>query len=111
MTATAQKQVLMNARALISSHAHWTRSKLACTADGRRVEPHDPSAAKWCAMGAILRAAYDLVGDGEEARRIGDEIDKRICPTLWRLGGLPAINDVRGHAAVLAVFDKGLQAI
>src|SRR5215470_5324661 len=72
MTTTAHKRVLMNARALISSRAHWTRSKLACTADGRRVEPHDPSAAKWCAMGAILRAAHDLVGDGEEARRIGD---------------------------------------
>jgi hypothetical protein len=110
MTTTVQKQVLINARALIADPAHWTRGTLASTANGRQVGWHDQSATKWCAMGAIYRAAYDLVGDPKEATRIGDEVAKSVCPNHWLSGGLPAINDVRGHAAVLKVFDKALQA-
>ncbi len=109
MTTTVQKQVLINARALIADPAHWTRGTLACTANGRRVEWHDQSATKWCAMGAIYRAAYDLVGNPQEATRIGNEVAKNVSPTRWFRGGLPAINDMRGHAAVLKVFDKALQ--
>ena len=110
MTTTVQKQVLINARALIADPAHWTRGTLACTANGRRVEWHDQSATKWCAMGAIYRAAYDLVGDQKEATRIGNEVAKSVCPTRWLRGDLAGMNDTRGHAAVLAVFDQALQA-
>ena len=66
MTTTVQKQVLINARALIADPAHWTRGKIARTANGRKVEWHDQSATKWCAMGAMYRAAYDLVGEGND---------------------------------------------
>ena len=110
MTTTVQKQVLINARALIADRAHWTRAALGRTANGRNVEWHDKSATKWCAQGAIYRAAYDLVGDPRQATRIGNEVAKSVCRTPWFRGGLPAINDWRGHAAVLAVFDKALQA-
>src|SRR3989442_13897257 len=111
MTTTVQKQVLINARALIADPAHWTRGTLACNVNNRKVEWHDPSATKWCAMGAIYRAAYDLVGDLQEATRIGNEVVvKSVSPTRWFRGGLPVINDMRGHAAVLKLFDKALQA-
>lgn len=110
MTTTVQKQVLINARALIANTTHWTSASLARTADNYRVDWYDRSATKWCAQGAIYRAAYDLVGDQKEAMRIGNEVTKRVCPPGWLRGGLPAINDARGHAAVLAVFDKALQA-
>ena len=110
MTTTVQKQVLINARTLIADPAHWTTGTLACTATGHQVQWHDRSATKWCAMGAIYRAAYDLVGDPKEATRIGNVVAQRVCPSRWLRAGLPAINDARGHAAVLAVFDKALQA-
>jgi len=110
MTTTVQKQVLINARALIADPAHWTTSTLARTADDHVVDWYDRSATKWCAQGAIYRAAYDLVGDPKEATRIGNEVAKSVCPTRWLRGGLPAINDARGHAAALAVFDQALQA-
>ena len=110
MTTTVQKQVLINARALIADLAHWTRNTLARNADGHHVDWHDRSATKWCAMGAIYRAAYDLVGDPKKATRIGNEVAKSVCPIRWLSGGLPSINDARGHTAVLAVFDKALQA-
>jgi hypothetical protein len=110
MTTTVQKQVLINARALITDSAHWTRGRLASTADGRAVDPCDPTAIKWCAAGAIYRAAYDLVGDPHQATRISNGVAKSICPRRWWLGGIPGLNDARGHAAVLEVFDKALQA-
>ena len=110
MTTTVQKQVLINARALIADPAHWTRCTLACTEDDRVVDWYDRSATKWCAQGAIYRAAYHLVGDRKEATRIGKEVAKSICPRRWLFGSLATFNDGRGHAAVLAVFDKALQA-
>ena len=93
MTTTVQKQVLINARALIADPQQWTSDTLARTTSGYHVDWHDHSATKWCAMGAIYRAAYDLVGDPREATRIGNEVAKSVCPTRWFRGGLPAIND------------------
>jgi len=61
MTVTVQKQVLITARALIADPEHWTRS------------------VQWCAMGAIYRAAYDLVGDANEATRIGKEVAQSVA--------------------------------
>jgi hypothetical protein len=109
MTAPVQKQVLINARALIADPAHWTRSVLACTAAGDNIAWYDPSAAKWCAVGAIYRATYDLVGDPREATRIGKKVARSISP-IWCCRSLMSINDLRGHKAVLAVFDKALAA-
>jgi len=68
MTTTVKNQVLINARALIAERAHWTTGTLACTANGRRVAWHDQSATKWCALGAIYRAAYDLSATPEKPR-------------------------------------------
>jgi hypothetical protein len=109
MTTTVQKQVLIKARALIADPAHWTRSLLACNPAGHPVAWYDPSAAKWCAMGAIYRGAYELVGDPDQGTRIGKEVAKCVS-AFWFCGGLMTVNDVRGHAAILARFDRPLAA-
>jgi hypothetical protein len=44
MTTTVQKQVLINARALIADPAHWTSCTLARTADDHVVDWYDRSA-------------------------------------------------------------------
>ena len=110
MTTTVQKQVLINARALIADPARWTRGALACTAEDQPVAWYDPSATKWCAQGAIYRAAYDLVADQKEATRIGNAAAKSIYGRRWLFISLAIINDRRGHGAVLAVFDEALTA-
>jgi hypothetical protein len=110
MTTTVQKQVLINARTLIADPAHWTSCTLARTADDHVVDWSDRSATKWCAQGAIYRAAYDLIGDRKEAMRIGNEVAKDIYRPRSRFDFLANINDSQGHAAVLAVFDKALPA-
>ena len=109
MTTTVQKQVLINARALITDRAHWTSCTLARTADDHVVDRYDRSATKWCAQGAIYRAAYDLVGNQREATRIGNKVANSILPRGLFVS-LAIINDRQGHAAVLAVFDKALVA-
>jgi hypothetical protein len=100
VTTTVQKQILINARALIADPAHWSSGRLATAADGGQVDPCDPSATRWCAVGAIHRAAYDLVGDRDQAARIARDVAKSICPRRWFLRGVAAINDIRGHAAI-----------
>jgi len=109
MTTTVQKQVLINARNLIADAAHWTRNFLACNAAGYSVHWCDASATKWCAMGAIYRGAYELVGDRDQATSIGTKVAKSIS-SLWLYQGLMIMNDTRGHAAILARFDKALAA-
>jgi hypothetical protein len=42
MTTTVQKQILIDARALIADPAHWGRGMLGSAADGGQVDPWDP---------------------------------------------------------------------
>ena len=109
MTTTVQKQVLVNARALIADPAHWTRSVLARNVAGHPIHWCDTSATAWCAMGAIYRGAYELVGDRDQATSIGTKVAKSISP-LWLCQVLMIMNDARGHAAILARFDRALAA-
>ena len=109
MTTTVQKQVLIKARALIADPDHWTMNVLARNAAGYSAHWCDPSAAKWCAVGAIYRGAYELVGSKQEATRIGKEVAKGIAP-IWLGRSLMNYELCRGHAAVLARFDRALAA-
>jgi len=109
MTTTVQKQVLIKARALIADPDHWTRNVLACNAAGHSVHWCDASATKWCAVGAIYRSAYEIVGNRDEAARIGKEVARRVAP-IWFCRSLMTINDMRGHAAVLVKLDRALAA-
>jgi hypothetical protein len=109
MSTTVQKQVLIKARALIADPDHWTRNVLARNAAGYSVHWCDPSATKWCAVGAIYRSTYEIVGNKQEATRIGKEVAKGIAP-IWFGRSLMTVNDVRGHAAVLSRFDRALAA-
>ena len=108
MATTIQKQVLIDARALIADPARWTMWMLASTERGRPVAWHDRSARRWCAVGAIHRAALDLIGNRSQAVRIANEVIAGIAPLASVRGSLPAVNDAEGHAAVIVLFDRAL---
>jgi hypothetical protein len=110
MAATIQRQVLRDARQLIADPAHWTMWMLAATDQGRPVAWHDRAARRWCAVGAIHRAAFDLVGDRGQAAAIANDVIAAISAHAWARRSLPALNDSRGHAAVIALFDGALTA-
>jgi hypothetical protein len=103
MTGTLHHQVLGYARALIARQTDWTRGVHARAENGRPVMWHDQEACSWCALGAINRAAYDLIGNKERAEGIADEIIANCFPC-----NLSWINDKDGHAAVIKLFDKAL---
>jgi hypothetical protein len=108
MAATIQKQILIGARALIANPTHWTQGTLARTAREQPVAWHKRTANKWCALGALYRAGYDVLGDKGKAMHIAGEITDSIYPRRYLRSALPTLNDCQGHAAVLAAFDRAM---
>ena len=86
------------------SAAGWCRAALARDEHGRQVDPTDPTARRRCAFGALTAAAFELVGDLKQAKRLADNLAKEIRGP----SSLINTNDTGGHAAVLAVFDRAL---
>jgi hypothetical protein len=67
-----------------------------------KVCPTDSRAVRRCALGALIAAAYQLTNDHSQAH----EIAISAVRPLFGTATLVNINDVRGHAAVLALFDE-----
>ncbi len=105
------QQVAERARGLVDDPRTWTQYAIARTGNNRHCEPTDPKAARFCAYGAILRAAYDVAGDQDRAQRLADQaamlITGRDNPYA-AFEELIAINDgqrVSARKAVLQLFD------
>jgi hypothetical protein len=97
--------IIEQARDIISDQQHWCRGSYARGKAGHSVSVNDPSARRFCAMGALLLAASDLCGtDTTDASNLAHETAKLLSPT----GSLVFINDYWGHAAVLSLFDAAI---
>ena len=99
-------QVVERARALIADEQHWCRGELARDVNGEEVCPTSASAVKWCALGTVTAAAHELTHDLDAAL---DFAFKALRPQ-YGTATLVRINDMRGHAAVLALFDDVIAA-
>ena len=99
-------QIVERARALIADEEHWCRRHLAEDGNGVSVSPTSVGAVKRCALGAVIAAAYQLTHDFDAAHQLGREaLRPRYGATT-----LIYVNDTRGHAAVLALFDEVIAA-
>jgi len=67
----------------------------------------DGSAQRFCAMGALLVAAYEVTGETQLANHLAGSAAKMISGT----GSLVFVNDHVGHGAVLTLFDKALAGL
>jgi hypothetical protein len=90
------------ARALIAEEEHWCRNELARDEKGRGVCPTSDSATRRCGLGALTAAAYEITGDFLAAH----DLAIRAMQPLYGAATLVKVNDIRGHAAVLALFDE-----
>ena len=83
----------------------WTRGTWAKNRDGCPVRALDPSAVKWCVLGALDRAAYELGSGVEHARHWTREIDVVIRAEAG-IAALGAFNDLRSttDADVIALL-------
>ena len=102
MSKPLKVQIVERARALIEDERHWCRGELARDVDAHSVCPTDSSAERRCALGALIAAAYQLTNDHSQAH----EIAISAVRPLFGTATLVNVNDVRGHAAVLALFDE-----
>lgn len=105
MARPPQQQIIARALDLISDEARWTSLVLARKADGKTCEWIHPFAARFCAIGALDRAAYELLGGAEAALRA----EKFVLAANDRPNdSLPRINDHEGHAVIVAMFKRAL---
>jgi hypothetical protein len=104
MSTPLKAQILQVARALIRDERYWCRNELARDKAGSSVSPLDERAERRCALGALIAAAYQLTNDSSLAHHLA------ISAVKPRYGSatLIHINDERGHAAVLALFDQAI---
>ncbi len=70
------------------------------------MSPTHASATKRCGLGAVIAAAYQLTHDYNTAHQLCHE----ALGPHYRAATLMHINDIRGHAAVLALFDEVIAA-
>jgi hypothetical protein len=99
-------QIVERARAFIADEHHWCRGELARDANGEGVCPTSASAVRRCALGAVIAAAHELTHDLDAAH---DLAFKALRPQ-YSTATLVRVNDMRGHAAVLALFDEVIAA-
>jgi hypothetical protein len=99
-------QIVEQARALIADESHWCRGELARDVNGVGVCPTSDMAIKRCGLGALIAAAHQIIPDH---RRAYDLAIKAMRP-LHGSATLVNVNDLRGHAAVLALFDEVIAA-
>jgi hypothetical protein len=106
--------VLVNARTIVADRRRRLRGAEAVTADGLECDACDEDAQRFCAIGALIRAAYMMTGDQEQAHRLGWKVAGLIASAAklplvdedefgWRLA---LLSDRRGQAAVLRAFDS-----
>ena len=109
MAKTLQHQIIEGALHLIAEEEHWTRCSMARNKEGDPCSVWDPAASRFCAVGALWRAAFELT-ESLEFFQLVETIAKRVVAINRRSDCLQTCNDVEGHAAVVGMFEVALAA-
>ncbi len=104
---TLNIQTIEKARFLIEKEEHWCRGTLAVDARGNAACPTDAPARRRCVLGAIIAAVREFTNDSRKAYDLAISIVRSFRGTTT----LGNVNDVRGHAAVLAVLDEAIAVL
>jgi hypothetical protein len=104
--------IIREARSLIADPDCWTEGQLATTAAGGSCDPWGPHAVRFCAFGALIKAAYGMSKDRDLAMHFAQS----ATAAMFGPGGsnpeqLFEINDDEGREAVLELFDKSLEGL
>ena len=111
MAHTLQHQIIARALDIISDREHWVSGTLARQSDGSICFWGHPYAYRYCAMGALARAAMEILGESRVAKRLTGEVAEHVLEVNNRqFERLPTINDTEGHRVIVAMFEKALPA-
>ena len=109
MAKTLQQQIIVRALELISDDSKWTEATDARDAHGRPCRVEASEAVRFCAVGALARAVFELTG-GSFA--LADQIETAVLAANGLSGleleSLPWINDREGRERIVAMFRKAL---
>ena len=115
MSKALHLQIVARAREIIGDPKRWTQDDLALFANGESAHPTDAGAQRFCAVGALQRAAHELCGGHVLATSLAHPIRDAIQRFAKaqrdpsREFRLEDLNDHKGgHAAVLELFDDYL---
>jgi hypothetical protein len=109
MAKPLQHQVILRALEIISDESRWTVAAVARDQDGGLCPVTAPEAVRFCAVGALERAAFELLGDGVEPLLLAD-IEKAVLGANGARLSLAQINDHLGREAVVELFKKTIAA-
>ena len=102
MSRPLKVQIVEQARSLIADEQHWCRGQLAEDARRRIVVPTSAKAVRRCGLGAVIAVAFKLTQNYDAAYSLAQNALRPYCG----LSTLVHVNDERGHAAVIALFDE-----
>ena len=109
MAKTLQHQIIEGALHLIAEEEHWTRCSMARNSEGYPCSVWDPAAVRFCAVGALWRAASELTDD-LDVFPVAERTALQVVANAGRADALQTLNDLEGHAAVVQMFRTALEA-
>lgn len=101
-------RVLRFARALIADKDNWATGWMAYNMAGEQTPPESVTACRFCALGAVYRAAKEL--KHKELRSEALNLLSFEAKRLFAMR-LDQMNDVMGHKAVMKVFDAAIERL
>ena len=107
MAGGLEKQIIARALEIIREQGHWTREALARSSKNHPCSWSDLAGMQFCAVGALNRAAGEIVKGWGCATAI--EAEKFVLAANDRSGDdLAKINDEEGHEVIVEMFKKAL---
>ena len=107
-----QHQIVRKARDLLNDKRKWTRYGSARTGNGAICPPYATEAVKFCAYGALARAALELTGDRQQAQRLARSVETLLIGAARAphpQKRLSEVNDRKGYDAVISLFDAAVE--
>lgn len=92
----------MKAKDLLDTEDKWTRGIFACDADGQAVGSTEPSAVRWCILGALLHC-YPGIDDFRSARTKVMNVIRVRYPASYDVA---VFNDTREFVDIKAVLEE-----
>ena len=115
MSTPLDTAIARRARAIIADPAHWCRDFFVAYDNGSPLifgDIESDAAKRFCAHGALMRAASEMIADPREADDIATGI---VCRMIGAADPIAAqtllweFNATKGHAAVLGLLDRFIQ--
>ncbi len=104
--AKSAKKVIAEAGALLRDPAYFTSGALARNRDGNVVRPNSSAAVKWCAIGALYRAANARpeARDGDVGKVAGALATLDLTSNRLFRKPISSVCDDLGHESVMQVY-------